>query len=140
MIEARRRRRCGEETVRTRQHRRLKVMSTLAVTYLFIAQLLLGSRLPAQSAAEASGLDRFGNPRCLTHRDQSPDHGDSQKLPECCTQACSALSPALPFHATTGFLFNSLADSEVLGFERQAETVERPETYSGFPRGPPGAV
>lgn len=112
----------------------------LVAAYLFVFQLVLGSLALATAASNASPLDVFGNPLCITHTENSGDtgHKDNSKPMECCTQACSMFAPVLPPDAAGHFLSNRLQPlRETVRIERTIRPLERPETEPGSPRAPP---
>ncbi|WP_172724529.1 hypothetical protein [Neorhizobium tomejilense] len=110
--------------------------------YALVVQMVLGSILLG-SAVAAPVIDDFGNPLCITHAGGSgqSDHEDGPKLPECCTQACSVLAPALAPQFSDNFLSNRLeATAKPVPAEADIGPFERPETSPGNPRAPPPAA
>ena len=117
------------------------VLASIAA-YALVVQMVLGSILLG-SAVAAPVVDDFGNPLCITHAGGSgqSDHKDGSKLPECCTQACSVLTPVLAPQLSDNFLSNRLeASSKPVPIEVDTGPFERPETSPGNPRAPPQAA
>jgi hypothetical protein len=128
--------------VKNRKAAAWSVVFASIAAYALVVQMLLGSFLLG-SAVAAPVLDDFGNPLCITHAGGSgqSDHKDGSKLPECCTQACSVLAPALAPQFSDNFLNNRLeATSKLLPIEVDTGPFERPETSPGNPRAPPQAA
>lgn len=113
----------------------------LAAAYMLVLQSIVGA-LALGIGPDASQVDAFGNPLCITSTDAT-DGGmggaDHSKLPNCCTFGCSLFSSALatpPESGTSVVRRADQSDGLARGYDLLPAVSAR-DHEPGSPRAPP---
>jgi hypothetical protein len=122
------------------RHKGWSLLVALVAAYLLVLQSAVGA-LALGASSNALQLDAFGNPICASGmygKGESPTSRDHQKMPDCCTHACSMVAPLAAIDRTAGFVVKPPRSVSVsLPAHFEGSLASRLDHDPGRPRAPP---